>query len=303
MSEIKTNKISGLASNNDITIDPDGTGDTIIASGNVGIGTTSPDADLSLISPVYTSGGTGNGIRFQNQNNSADAIIQSYYSSTSSSALLHSSNVYLSTSASFTPFDTNKPSSYMLQNTNGNIEFGNGSTGAPSEKMRLDSSGKLLIGTTSQLFSQGVLQVKGNGAENIARIGAGANAESIIFENASGTAVGSIQVNASATAFNTSSDYRLKTQVTYDWDATTRLKQLKPARFKWIADGDDAEFVDGFIAHELTAVPDAISGKGKDAVDDDGNPVYQGIDQAKLVPLLCKTILELEARITALEAE
>ena len=149
MSEVKTNKISSLASNNNITIDPDGTGDTIIASGNLGVGTTSPDADLSLISPVYSSGGTGNGIRFQNQNNSADAIIQSYYSSTSSSALLHSSNVYLSTGASFTPFDTNKPSSYMLQNTNGNIEFGNSSTGSPSEKMRLDSSGNLLVGQSS----------------------------------------------------------------------------------------------------------------------------------------------------------
>ena len=117
-----------------------------------------------------------------------------------------------------------------------------------------------------------------------------------------GTIVGSINVASSSTAYNTSSDYRLKTSVTYDWDATTRLKQLKPARFKWISDGESAEFVDGFLAHEaVTVVPEAVSGD-KDAVDADGNIDPQGIDQSKLVPLLVKTIQELEARITALEA-
>ncbi len=145
------------------------------------------------------------------------------------------------------------------------------------------------------------------------------------YVNASNGNVGSISVSNTATAFNTSSDYRLKTDVTYDWDATTRLKQLKPARFKWIADGDTAVEVDGFLAHECGAVPEAVTGT-KDAMrtveyevsaeekDADGNvtkeavwgtksvPDYQAIDQSKLVPLLCKTILELEARITALEA-
>ena len=110
-------------------------------------------------------------------------------------------------------------------------------------------------------------------------------------------------------------------------DATTRLKQLKPARFNFIAD-DTNTLVDGFIAHEVSGiVPEAITGE-KDAVetwtsnevdngdapdgvsaganklDADGNtiPVMQGIDQSKLVPLLVKTIQELEARITALES-
>ncbi len=81
--------------------------------------------------------------------------------------------------------------------------------------------------------------------------------------------------------------------------ATERLKQLNPSRFNFIADADTT--VDGFIAHEVQAiVPEAISGE-KDAVDADGNPEYQGIDQSKLVPLLVATIKELEARITALE--
>jgi len=115
--------------------------------------------------------------------------------------------------------------------------------------------------------------------------------------------VGSIRLTASATSYNTSSDYRLKENVIYDWDATTRLKQLRPARFNFIIDPDTT--VDGFLAHEAqTVVPEAVKGT-KDATKVDENnetvPEYQEIDQSKLVPLLVKTIQELEARITALE--
>ena len=147
------------------------------------------------------------------------------------------------------------------------------------------------------------------------------------FYNPNGS-VGTITTYGSATSFNTSSDYRLKENVNYTWDATTRLKQLKPARFNFIAD-DTNTLVDGFIAHEVSSVvPEAIHGV-KDAMEaetfytaDDvetqgDSPskavgdvktysssiiTPQGIDQSKLVPLLVKTIQELEARITALEA-
>jgi len=113
------------------------------------------------------------------------------------------------------------------------------------------------------------------------------------FYNDNGV-TGSITTNASSTAFNTSSDYRLKENVTYTWDATTRLKQLKPARFNFKVDADTT--VDGFLAHEVSSiVPEAITG------EKDGEQM-QGIDQSKLVPLLVKTIQELEARITALES-
>jgi len=115
-----------------------------------------------------------------------------------------------------------------------------------------------------------------------------------------GTQVGNIVVTSS-TAYNTSSDYRLKENVDYTWDATTRLKQLKPARFNFIADSTNT-LVDGFIAHEVSnIVPEAITGV-KDETNDDGSIKPQGIDQSKLVPLLVKTIQELEARITALES-
>jgi len=119
------------------------------------------------------------------------------------------------------------------------------------------------------------------------------------FGNGNGV-VGTISTDGTATTYATSSDYRLKENVDYTWDATTRLKQLKPAKFNFISDNTNT-LVDGFIAHEVSSiVPEAIVG-AKDAVDSDNNPKYQGIDQSKLVPLLVKTIQELEARITALE--
>ena len=112
--------------------------------------------------------------------------------------------------------------------------------------------------------------------------------------------VGSISVTTTSTSYNTSSDYRLKENVVDLTGATERLKQLEPKRFNFIADADTT--VDGFLAHEAqTVVPEAVTGTHNE-VDDDGNPVYQGIDQSKLVPLLVATIKELEARITALES-
>ena len=117
-----------------------------------------------------------------------------------------------------------------------------------------------------------------------------------------GTICGEIRNNGSTSvAYQTSSDYRLKENVVTDWDATTRLKQLKPSRFNF--KGYKDETVDGFLAHEVSSiVPEAISGE-KDAVDKDGNPVYQGIDHSKLVPLLTKALQEAVTKIETLEAE
>ena len=199
------------------------------------------------------------------------------------------------------------------------------------------ASGKVLIGTTAvlsfassapiQVLSSGIAGAFKNttaGSQTISVYNTGDSGTRYLmwFEsNASRTHVGSITSNGSATAYNTSSDYRLKENVDYTWDATTRLKQLKPARFNFIADADRT--VDGFLAHEVSSiVPEAITGT-KDAmtteilyvegdelpegvsigdVKEASVPDYQGIDQSKLVPLLVKTIQELEARITALEA-
>ena len=109
------------------------------------------------------------------------------------------------------------------------------------------------------------------------------------------------QAGSSSVNYATSSDYRLKENVVEMTGAIDRVKQLKPSRFNFIADGP-SRTVDGFLAHEVSSiVPESITGD-KDAVDAESNIIPQGIDQSKLVPLLVGAIKELTARIEALEA-
>ena len=207
-----------------------------------------------------------------------------------------------------------------IEGDSGYMAFDVGST----ERMRITSNGSIHCPSTTASSGakfgfgtdapSGKVHVKydgWNGSDGIEMQDMyGGNYATIAIDfQRNGSRVGTIQTTLSATQYNTSSDYRLKENVDYTWDATTRLKQLKPARFNFIAD-DTNTLVDGFIAHEVSSiVPEAISG-AKDATEtytnDEGNEqtriVAQGIDQSKLVPLLVKTIQELEARITALEA-
>ena len=119
--------------------------------------------------------------------------------------------------------------------------------------------------------------------------------------NGSGLEAGKISYTSSSTTFATTSDYRLKENVKYDFDATSRLKQLKPCRFNFKIDTDNT--VDGFLAHEVSSiVPEAILGE-KDATKEDGSIAPQSIDQAKIVPLLTKALQEALTRIDTLEAE
>ena len=201
----------------------------------------------------------------------------------------------------------------------GRLVFSTTADGAasPTERMKITSSGALLVNTvalvdpatgTNDGFSVNNdgftgISINNNTPLNLRRrSGDGA----IVGFRRDTTLVGTISVTTTATAYNTSSDYRLKENIVPIGSSIGRLLQLKPSRFNFIADPDKT--VDGFIAHEVQAVvPEAINGE-KDAVDVDGNPIYQGIDQSKLVPLLTAALQEaitkielLEARLTALE--
>jgi hypothetical protein len=174
---------------------------------------------------------------------------------------------------------------------------------AGSERVRVDSSGNLLVGTSSgsskAVFNAATL-------EGVRIINdSGAARYPMAFQNGA-TTVGSIQTTTTTTSYNTASDYRLKENVTPLAGAADRLAQIPVHRFNFIADPDTT--VDGFLAHEVQEiVPEAVTGT-KDQVGGEGNPVYQGIDQSKLVPLLTGALQEalteiadLKARITALE--
>ena len=129
----------------------------------------------------------------------------------------------------------------------------------------------------------------------------GQNGVGLLFQNSGGTTVGKIDFGQSTTQYRTSSDYRLKENEVAISDGITRLKTLKPYRFNFIAEPDKT--VDGFFAHEAAvAVPEAVSGT-KDEVDSDNNPIIQGIDHSKLVPLLTASLQEAITKIETLEAK
>ena len=200
----------------------------------------------------------------------------------------------------------------------GTLVFKTMQTGSSSlaEKMRLTHNGYLGINNTSPAYKLDISTAGAVGARirqttnntgvdhalmlcrHAAAI-SGQNGIDFIFQNSGGTAVGQIDHGQSTTQYRTSSDYRLKENAVAISDGITRLKTLKPYRFNFIAEPDKT--VDGFYAHEVTAVPEAISGT-KDEVDSDNNPVYQGIDHSKLVPLLVAAVKELITKVEALEA-
>ena len=192
------------------------------------------------------------------------------------------------------------------------------------ERMRIRSTGQVLITTASTIDANAWLQIKSveAGYECIAAQVHTDGNQIARWNNSSGTEVGTITANSSSTDYNTSSDYRLKENETAITDGITRIKQLKPYRFNFKTDTNTT--LDGFFAHEVSGiVPEAIEGdkdgmrpeewyssedvlpEGKSIGDvkkySETKIKPQGIDHSKLVPLLTAAIIELEARVKTLE--
>jgi hypothetical protein len=191
------------------------------------------------------------------------------------------------------------------ETSTGTLLFGTNNT----ERARIDSSGNLLVGITSSTDIAGTTNtgwmLKSNqiqhtsSGSNMYLTQSGSGAKTFITFYSQTTAVGTITTNGSTTAYNTTSDYRLKENIAPMTDALSVVSQLKPCTYKWKLDGSDGQ---GFIAHELQAVvPDCVTG-AKDAVDEDGKPVYQGIDVSFLVATLTAAIQELKAEFDAYKA-
>jgi hypothetical protein len=183
-----------------------------------------------------------------------------------------------------------------------------------TERMRLDTSGNLLVGTTGTVYSGKIgVSFDGNGgagSQGIALIDTNASlsGDYALFVNSSGNVAGRITHNGTTTvAYTTSSDYRLKEDIHPMTGALAKVSALKPVTYKW---KDDQSASEGFIAHELAEVcPQAVVGT-KDAVDEDGNPKYQGIDTSFLVATLTAALQEahslikdLQTRVSQLEAK
>jgi hypothetical protein len=185
------------------------------------------------------------------------------------------------------------------------IYIGDNNNNSWNNPFILDSSGTMLCGNNVGIATSGNGGIAiipnnggvGNSQINIGHVTSSGNGSGYLAFYFGTSAVGSVSQNgSSAVSYNTSSDYRLKTNVQPMTGSLARISQLKPVTYDWILDGTAGE---GFIAHELAEVcPQAVTG-AKDAVDKDGNPVYQGIDTSFLVGLLVGGIQEQQAVIEA----
>ncbi len=234
---------------------------TINKDGNVGIGTTSPDTTLE----VKHNDGAGN-----RQGLVGDGA-------TTGSAL-------------WTNWTTG----------NSYLDFRLGGTSSTYTKVRITSGGNLLLGGTADIDSSHIAIHHATGKNGISFQAPNTSAHMALqFYNSSGGRVGYIQYSNTATTFSTSSDYRLKENITPIENGLDRLNNLNPVKFDWKDTGVSSE---GFIAHEAQEVfPDAVTGE-KDGED------MQGMDYGRITPLLVKAIQEqqtiiedLKARIETLE--
>jgi hypothetical protein len=167
-----------------------------------------------------------------------------------------------------------------------------------TEAMRVNASGNFMVGTTS-VYSGSRVTMQATWPQNILGINVISSnpsaAVQIFAFNSSD--VGSVVCSATTTTYNTSSDYRLKENIAPMTDALNLVDKLKPVTYTWKINGSNGQ---GFIAHELQEiVPECVTGK-KDAVNDEGKPIHQGIDTSFLVATLVAAIQELNAKVIAL---
>lgn len=256
----------------------------IDTSGNVGIGTSSPITKLDVVGSINfgPSDGSCVAVGATNTFTPSGGSPTAYYGMT------------------FGGFVTN---SLSLSGYNGIAFY----TNAGAERMRIDSSGNLCVGLTAVdaigvrnngvvLRQSGTISKYGTTCEFGLDSTSGAQIYWYTDTGSGAVSAGSITSSGSTTAYNTSSDYRLKENIAPMTGALDVVSQLKPVTYTWKTDGSDGQ---GFIAHELQeVVPDCVTGE-KDAVDAEGKPVYQGIDTSFLTATLSAAIQELHEIVKA----
>jgi len=267
------------------------------SSGNVGIGTSSPSQRLHVAGKTLfsTTSGAYEGGFVSGGSNTFSLL----YAQSTSGTLYCGVN---GTSAG-SPIDVSgilDNASYFGARSNHSVQFFTNNT----VRATIDSSGNLLVGTTNQINS-GLICAQANlnnlNPVSLRNTAAQGSAQSFVFfSNSAGNKAGSIDHTGTTTvAYTTSSDYRMKENVAPMTGALEMVQQLNPVTYTWKEDGKAGQ---GFIAHELQEVcPDAVSGE-KDAVDEEGNPQYQGVDTSFLVGILTAAIKELKSELDAAKA-
>ena len=274
---------------------------TLDASGRLGVGTTNPSTTVHALGgsasgsnainyniriSTGTAGsaafaGVGTGIQFDSfTNNNGTQVVAAISSALNSGGSGGSATDH---SGSLLFYTKNSASASLI------------------ERGRFDSEGNLLVGTTSTSCGGSTMRQHISATDFVLGLTTAASGITQALRFAYGTtAVGSVTLTGSTASYNTSSDYRLKENVQPMTGALAKVSALKPCTYTWKADGSAGE---GFIAHELAeVVPQCVTGE-KDAVDAEGNPVYQGIDTSFLAGLYAAAIQELKAELDSVKAE
>ena len=295
----------------------------IDTSGNVGIGTSSPNNKLNVVGGISSSGPSGGFVTYRRDTNASAFTIYSpdYSLSFFDNTVGERMRIDSSGNVSIGGTSGNGKLNVITGNVNLTDDYSltwgtqgaylNGSTASnylrfftnSTERARIDSSGNLLVGTTSsgQVTSGWQAVSYANGwFQRISHTSAAASGDTYISFQYNAGGIGQITQNGTTgVTYGTTSDYRLKENVQPMTGALAKVAALKPVTYKWKTDGSDGQ---GFIAHELADVcPDAVQGV-KDAVDAEGKPVYQGIDTSFLVATLTAAIQEQQALIESLTA-
>jgi hypothetical protein len=236
---------------------------TVDTSQNVGVGTTSPSSKLHVVGTSLT-----NSFRVTDASNYT--ICMGYAGSGNTG---------------------------LISTLGGTAVLGLGTNS--TERMRIDGNGYAYINSTN-LYNNCRLSVAFDGSTGNAigcqNTDTGSATQNAIFFYRNGTQVATISYSNTTVFYNTSSDYRLKQNITPMTGALAKVTQLKPVTYNWKVDGSSGQ---GFIAHELKAVvPECVTGE-KDEVDAEGNPVHQGVDTSFLVATLTAAIQELNAKVDA----
>jgi hypothetical protein len=270
---ITTPTISSLSSASATALTLQSAGTTAITvdtSQNVGVGTTSPLQKLQVESVIAIKGSSFPSLKYYN--GSSVNVAEIYYGAGGGNDMV------------------------IANYQSGPMQFSTNAT----ERMRIDSSGSLCIGNSGNFGARVNITfdpASTNGLLFAVSSGTFTN-KYIYFQNSGGSQIGSVSSNNSSVTYNTTSDYRIKTNIQPISGALAKVTQLKPVTYDWkpeFAEGNSQ----GFIAHELAeVVPDCVTGQ-KDAVDANGNPQYQGIDTSFLVATLTAAIQELKTIVDA----
>lgn len=254
----------------------------------------------SVAATLDASGNLGIGVTPSAWNSSFKALDVGSFASVACESSVTAdilANTYYKVAVGFT-YRNNGYASYIRQEA-GAIKFNTAPSGTAgnaitfTQAMTLEASGNLFIGTTTDSGNGAAFLPIGSGSGMMLRIARALEGTAHQFA-VNSNVVGSIYVTTTATTYNTSSDQRLKENITDAESASSLIDSIQVRQFDWKTDNSHQRY--GMVAQELALVaPEAVH---QPADPDD----MMAVDYSKLVPMLVKEIQSLRGRLAALEA-